>query len=136
MSAIVSIAASGLSAATRRLEVAASNIANADSAGPLPSADPAIRAQYPAAYPPERLDTVETAGGGTRAVVSAVSPGYTAVSDPTAPYADSNGMVAVPNVDFANEAVEMMQARVAFAANVQVLRTYSRMMKSLFDIKT
>jgi flagellar basal-body rod protein FlgC len=132
---ILSIATSGMAAASRRLEVSASNVANALSDGPLPSADAAVKAQYPAAYTPLRVDQVETAGGGTRANVAQVSPSYVSTYDPNAPYADGKGMVASPNVDLANEAVQQIIARYTFAMNVQVVRTYERMMKSLLDIK-
>jgi len=136
MTAILSIAASGMRAAMQRLQVSASNIANANSDGPLPSADPAVRAQYPAAYVPQRLDQVETPGGGTREVISGLQPSTVTTYDPTAPYADGNGDVASPNVDLANEAIEQVTARYDFAMNAQVVRVYSQMMKSLLDIKT
>jgi flagellar basal-body rod protein FlgC len=136
MNAILSIAASGMAAATRRLEVSASNVANALSDGPLPSADAATRAKYPAAYTPLRVDQVETAGGGTAAVVNSVSPSYTATYDPNAPYADDQGMVASPNVDLASEAVQQIIARYTFVMNAMVVRAYEQMMKSLLDIKT
>jgi flagellar basal-body rod protein FlgC len=135
MNAILSIATSGMAAATRRLEVSASNVANALSDGPLPSADAAVRAKYPAAYTPMRIDQVATAGGGTTAVVSNVTPGTVATYDPNAPFADGQGMVASPNVDLANEAVQQLIARYTFVMNVMVVRTYEQMMKSLFDIK-
>ena len=125
-----------MAAAMRRLEVSASNIANALSDGPLPSADPAVQAKYPAAYAAKRVDQVETAGGGTEAVVNDVSPSTVATYDPQAPFADANGMVASPNVDFANEVVQQIIARYTFAMNAMVERTYDRMMKSLLDIKT
>lgn len=135
MNAILSIATSGMAAASRRLEVSASNVANALSDGPLPSADAAVKAKYPAAYAPLRVDQVATAGGGTRANVSYVSPSTVPTYDPSAPFADGKGMVASPNVDLANEAVQQIIARYTFAMNVQVVRTYDQMMKSLLDIK-
>ena len=136
MNAILSNASSGMAAAMRRLEVSSSNVANALSDGPLPSADADVRAKYPQAYTAKRVDQIETAGGGTAAVVSDVSPGTVQTYDPSAPYADSNGMVASPNVNFANEAVQQIIARYTFAMNALVERTYDRMMKSLLDIKT
>ena len=136
MNAILSIATSGMTAATRRLEVSASNVANARSDGPLPSADAAVQAQYPEAYKPLRVDQVETSGGGTFANVRHDSPSHVRNYDPGAPYADDRGMVASPNVDFANEVVQQIFARHAFAANAEVVRVYARMMKSLLDIKT
>jgi flagellar basal-body rod protein FlgC len=134
MSGILSIATSGMAAATRRLEVSASNVANAMSDGPLPSAGAAVVANYPAAYTPLRVDQVETSDGGTTAVVSKESPGTVRTYDPGAPYADANGMVASPEVDLTNEAVQQVIARYTFSANAQVVRTYQQMMKSLLDI--
>lgn len=136
VSSILSIAASGIAAATRRLEVSAGNVANAMSDGPLPSADPAVVATTPAAYTPLRVDQVETGDGGTAAVVSKVSPATVATYDPGAPYADPNGMVAAPNVDLTDEVLQQVIARYTLSMNVQVVRTYQQMMKSLLDIKT
>jgi len=135
MNAILSIASSGMTAAMRRLEVSASNVANALSDGPLPSADAASRARYPAAYTPQHVEQLETAGDGTAAVVSDVSPGYVSTFDPSAPFADANGMVASPNVNLANEAVQQLISRYTFVMNAVVARTYEQMMKSLLDIK-
>jgi flagellar basal-body rod protein FlgC len=125
-----------MTAATRRLEVSARNVANASSSGPSADAGAAIKESYPAAYNALRVDQVEAAGGGTIAIVNQDSPGTVPVFDPGAPYADAKGMVSAPNVDFANEAVQQLLARVTFAANAQVVRTYDRMMKSLLDIKS
>ena len=61
----MSIAASGMAAATRRLEVAARNVANVRSAGPLASAGGTVTASFPAAFTPWRVDQVEVSGGGT-----------------------------------------------------------------------
>jgi flagellar basal-body rod protein FlgC len=136
MSSIMSIAASGLLAAATRLQVSAENVANANSDGPLPSASAAVQAQYPAAYVPQQVDQVATAGGGTRAIVTDVAPSDVAVSDPSAPYADANGEVAQPNVNYVNETAQQAAASYDFAMNVQVMRVYSQMMKTLLDIRT
>ena len=136
MNAILSIASSGMTAAMRRLEVSASNVANAMSDGPLPSADAATQAKYPAAYAPKQVEQVEIAGGGTAVVVSDVTPSYVASYDPGAPFADAQGMVASPNVNIANEAVQQLVSRYTFVMNTVVVRTYEQMMKSLLDIKT
>jgi flagellar basal-body rod protein FlgC len=136
MNVIMSIAQSGMLAATQRLELYASNVTNAGSDGPLPSADPATRALFPAAYVPVRINQVETPGGGTAATFSNVLPSYVPGFEPTAPFVGARGLVASPNVDFANEAIQQVTARYAFAMNAQVVRTYSQMMKSLIDIKS
>ena len=132
MSIASSIALSGLRAATLRLQVSANNIANAYSAGPLPGSP--ASGDYPGPYVPERVNQTDRGGGGVSASVSAVSPAAVTVSDPAAPYADSRGMVAMPNVDFADEFVQQLMARISFAANVQTVKTDARMMSALFDI--
>jgi flagellar basal-body rod protein FlgC len=134
MSSILSIAASGLAAASRRLEVSASNVANALDTGPLPGAPNPTAA--PPAYVPQHLVQTSVAGGGTATTVTNVSPSYTSGYDPTAPYADKNGQVAAPNVDLANEAIQQITARYAFAANAKVVQVDAEMMKTLLDIKT
>jgi flagellar basal-body rod protein FlgC len=120
-------------AASRRLEVSASNIANLESNGPLPGAPNA--GGYPAAYAAQRVDQVDVAGGGTLATVTTASPGTVAGYDPTAPYADKNGMVAVPNVDLVNETLQQITAREDFQLNAKVIRVETEMMKALLDIK-
>jgi flagellar basal-body rod protein FlgC len=134
MGSILAIANSGLAAASLRLQVSASNVANAQDSGPLP--DAANAGSYPPAYVPQRVNQVAVAGGGTQASVASVSPSYISTYDPTAPYADQNGNVASPNVDLANEAVQQITAKIAFEANAKVIQVYSEMMKTLLDIKT
>ena len=55
--------------------------------------------------------------------------------DPTAPYADSQGMVARPNVDLASEIIQQILARYSFAANAQVVRADTKMTAALLDIR-
>jgi len=136
MSSILPIALSGMIAATQRFDVAASNIANAQSDGPLPSAGAAIQDQYPPAYAAEQVNQVAMTDGSTRAIVSNVQPATVTAYDPTAPYADPNGLVAAPNVDFTNEAAQLVAARYDFAMNVQVMHVASQMFKSLLDTMT
>ncbi len=135
MSSILSIAASGMAAAMQRLDVSAENVANEESDGPLPSAGAAAQAQYPPAYVAQQVTQVATAGGGTSAVVANVQPSSVTTYDPSAPYADSNGDVAAPNVDPANEAVQQLMASTSYAMNAKVMSVYSQMMQTLLDIQ-
>lgn len=134
MNSISSIAQSGLAAASLQVQVAANNIANASSSGPVPGTPNA--ADYPKAYVAERVSQTQAAGGGVNARITNAANGTVEQSDPTAPYADSRGMVASPNVDIVGEVVGLLTAKISFAANVAVLRTYSDMQKTLIDIKT
>jgi flagellar basal-body rod protein FlgC len=132
MSIASTIAVSGLNVASLRLQVAANNIANSLSDGPLP--DAANPEEFPNAYTPLRINQADVVGGETSATVTTVSPATVASFDPTAPFADSNGMVARPNVDLANEFMQLLIARYTFAANAQVIRADAQMSASLLNI--
>jgi flagellar basal-body rod protein FlgC len=153
---VLSIATSGLSAASLRLNVAASNIANVLTTGPLPATGGAgasggagssnnnagssnNNSNFPAAFVPLRVNQVEQTNGstpgGTVATVSTVSPSFVAQSDPSAPFANQDGLVAAPNIDLANEFVQLLTARESFAANAKVIQAFNNTTKSLLDIK-
>jgi flagellar basal-body rod protein FlgC len=134
MSSVQSIAVSGMLAASRRLEVSAQNVANVRSDGALPDAQGNYSSDAPRPYTPQRVDQVDLATGGTRAVVTDVSPSYVATYNPSAPYANHDGMVAAPNVDLADEVVQRLMASYAYAANARVVTSHNQMVKSLFDI--
>jgi len=135
MSSILSIAISGMQAATTRLQVSANNVANALSAGVLPDQQGNFPDGALVPYTPQRVDQVELSGGGTQAIVSNVSPSYVPTYDPGSPFANANGQVAYPNVDLTEEAIQQLVARYAFAANARVVTSYDQMVKSLLDIK-
>ncbi|MCP3467854.1 MULTISPECIES: flagellar basal body rod protein FlgC [unclassified Bradyrhizobium] len=133
-----------------RVSVAASNIANVNTTGPLPASggsstsagagSSGIAPTFPAAYVPLRVDQVAQSSGsmpgGTVATVSTVSPSFTAQSDPGAPFANHDGLVAAPNVDLAGEFVELTTAKYSFIANAKVIQAYSETTESLLDIDT
>jgi flagellar basal-body rod protein FlgC len=118
--------------ASLRLQVAASNIANARSDGPLPGAP--NPGNFPPAYSALRVNQVDNLVGGTSATVTNISPPTVAAYDPDAPYADDRGMVASPNVDLANELVQTLIARISYAANAKVIRADAQMSAALFDM--
>jgi flagellar basal-body rod protein FlgC len=145
---VLSIATSGLSAASLRLNVAASNIANVLTTGPLPATGGTgasggagssnNNSNFPAAFVPLQVNQVDQTNGstpgGTIATVSTVSPSFVAQSDPSAPFANQDGLVAAPNVDLANEFVQLLTARESFAANAKVIQAFNNTTKSLLDI--
>lgn len=128
------------------MNVAASNIANVQTTGPLPGSggsspsavtgSPGIAPTFPAAYVPLRVDQVDQTPGGTIAKVSTVSPSYTAQSDPSASFANQDGLVAAPNVDIASEFVQLAAAKYSFIANAKVIQAYAETTESLLDITT
>jgi flagellar basal-body rod protein FlgC len=134
MSSISTIALSGLNAAASRLQVSASNVANAQTTGAVPNADGTVPAGAPTAYTPLELVQTASAGGGVRTAVTTVTPSTTAVFDPGATFANANGLVAAPNVDLSQELVGQLIASYSFAANAAVLRADDRNTKALIDI--
>jgi flagellar basal-body rod protein FlgC len=134
MSNISTIALSGMNAATRRLDVSASNVANVMTTGALPDADGTVPAGAPQAYDPLELVQTASAGGGVQTSVTTAKPSTIAVSDPQAPFANQDGLVAAPNVDLSQEMVGQMIASYSFTANATVMRAVDRMTKTLFNI--
>ena len=134
MSSISAIALSGLNAASRRLQVSASNVANSQTTGALPNADGTVPAGAPTAYTPLALVQTASAGGGVQTSVTTVTPPTTAVFDPQASFANQDGLVAAPNVDLAQEFVGQLLASYSFAANAAVLKPDDRNTKTLIDI--
>jgi flagellar basal-body rod protein FlgC len=134
MSSISTIALSGMSAATRRLDVSASNIANAMSTGALANPDGTLPVGAPRAYAPLEVIQTASAGGGTQTAVTTTTPSTTAVSDPQAPFANQNGLVATPNVDLSQEMVGQMIASYSFAANATVMSAADLMTRTLLNI--
>jgi flagellar basal-body rod protein FlgC len=134
MSSISAIALSGLNAASRRLQVSASNVANSQTTGALPNADGTVPAGAPVAYAPLALVQTADAGGGVQTSITTVTPSTTAVFDPQASFANQDGLVAAPNVDLAQEFVGQLLASYSFAANAAVLKADDRNTKALIDI--
>ncbi|WP_316191947.1 MULTISPECIES: flagellar basal body rod protein FlgC [unclassified Bradyrhizobium] len=135
MSSISSIALSGMNAASRRLEVSASNVANVMSTGALPNTDGTVPSGAPQAY--AALDVVQTASadGGTQTSVRTSNPSTVASSDPQAPFANQKGLVAAPNVDLAQEMIGQMVAKYSYVANLKVMKADDQMTKALLDVK-
>ncbi|HZR76368.1 flagellar basal body rod protein FlgC [Bradyrhizobium sp.] len=143
----LSIATSGLSAASLRLDVTASNLANALTTGPLPASDGSNASGNAgssnsssnfSAYVPLQVNQVDqssgSAPGGTAAVVSTVSPSFVPQFDPTSPFANQDGLIAAPNVDLASQFIQLLTAKYDFAANAKVIQAYDNTQKSLLDI--
>ncbi len=127
----MSIAASGMAAAMTSLTASASNIANADSTGPVPGPQ---AANFPGSvYQPAVVVQTALPDGGVSATVLRPTS-YAQSYNPSAPFADAQGMVATPNVDLASEMVNQLQATLAFRANLKMFQAADRNAKSLLDV--
>lgn len=129
---IFQIAGSALTAQSERMNVSASNMANADSViGP--DGQPYQARQVVFQMQPGAAEPYGQAIGGVKVagVVQSSAPPRLQY-DPANPYADANGYVALPNVDVVAETVNMISASRSYQANVEVINTAkSLMMKTL-----
>lgn len=127
----MAIAASGMAAASASLTASASNIANMESDGPVPAGGPSQTST--SVYQPVSATSQTLPGGGVTAVLSGTLPSYALAYDPSAPFANLQGMVAAPNVDLAAEAVSQISASAAFRANLAVFEAANKDFKTLLD---
>ena len=121
MSAITA-SASGLDAQRARMEVAVSNLANADSTRSA-NGEPYRRREIVLEATPAdgtALGDVQPAGVKVAAVLEDQSD-FRRRYDPSAPDADANGFVAMPNVDVPEEMVDMLGAARAYQANLTAI---------------
>ena len=123
MNPILSTALSGLQAATKRVGVSASNIANALTSRPASDPDGAFRAQ--------RVVSRAVPGGGVATDVVEKDPATVTGPDPGVP----GGVSVFPNVDFAEEAVNQITAVASYRANAAVIRTQQEIDDALIDVK-
>ncbi|MCZ8146512.1 MAG: flagellar basal body rod protein FlgC [Roseomonas sp.] len=119
------ISAAGMAAQSTRLRVVAENLANRDSTGEAPGADPYRRRTVSFA---NRLDR---AMGAEMVAVSRIAeaPGaFPTRYEPSHPAADARGYVKTPNVDSLVEVMDMREAQRSYSANLSVLETTRAML--------
>ena len=130
----IRIAASGLTAERLRMDVAASNLANAQT----------TRTQGGQAGQPYQAEEVVfqaqqmgqmAADQGVSAIkiVQSTQPN-TRVYDPTNPDADSTGFVNYPNVDVASEMTDMMGAARSYQVNATVAQAAKQQALDAIDL--
>lgn len=116
----ISISAAGMAAQSTRLRVVAENIANRDSTGQSPGADPYRRKTVTFA---SRLDRALGAETVRVSRVGRDSREFPERFEPAHPAADARGYVRTPNVDSVVENMDMREANRSYAANLAVLET-------------
>lgn len=136
---IFNVAGSALSAQSQRLNVTASNLANADSTTG-PDGQPYRAKQVVFAVDPIAGGTRTASGqqvGGVRVtgVIDDPSP-MKSVYDPSNPAANADGYVSLPNVDPVQEMVNMISASRSYQANVETLNTAKNLMLKTLTIGT
>jgi len=112
------ISAAGMQAQSSRLRVVAENLANRDSTGQTPGADPYRRKTITFRNRMDReLGTATVQVGRIGTAAGDFPQRY----DPSHPAADARGYVRMPNVDSMMETMDMREAQRSYAANLQVL---------------
>ena len=131
MADALSIALSGLQAQTTRLATTANNIANASTSGAVQSSAPGAPAST--VYKPLQVNFTTLDGGGVQANVSETPGGVSTAYDPSSSYANADGQVAVPNVDLAQESVNLIETKLLYKANLSVIKAADKMLGDLLD---
>ena len=126
-----SIATSGLLAAQKRVNVSASNVANARSNSERDGQGNVINK----AYEPRRVETTTQVGGGVSAnVVIDPNPTVTIQAVSGDILAGPDGSIEIPNVDFAEEFIQQKMATYDYRANLKVLETQKELQETLIDV--
>jgi len=124
---IFDVAGSGMSAQALRLNITASNLANAGSV----AGDPAdvYKARQPvfASYDQAFADSGDSRAVQVLGVVESKAPVQT-LYQPAHPDADENGNVYATNVNAVEEMVNMLSASRAYQSNIEVLQTTKELM--------
>ncbi|WP_133771960.1 flagellar basal body rod protein FlgC [Enterovirga rhinocerotis] len=127
----IAVAASGLRAQSGRMRVIAENIANADSTGSKPGADP-YRRKIPSFERSFDRDLEASVVGLGR--VRPDASAFRTKFDPGHPAADTLGNVKLPNVNSLIEQVDMREAQRSYEANVNVVTATRRMISRTLDL--
>ncbi len=137
LSAAIRASASALDAERTRLEVAVSNLANAESTRG-PDGQPYRRRDV--VLTTERLDSFDSAlgragvaGVSVNGIIEDQSP-FRRRYEPSHPDADAEGYVAVPNVDVPEEMVDMLGAARAYQANVQAINVVRETIQKALEL--
>jgi flagellar basal-body rod protein FlgC len=138
---VLATAGSALTAQRLRMDVTASNIANAESTN-TPDGGPYKRARV--VFQPMRATTGASTtdpqsgtehlrGVQVQQIIEDETPPRL-VFDPTHPDADADGNVAFPNVDLVTEMTDMLSASRAYEANITVINVSKNMAQRAIDL--
>ncbi len=120
---IFNVAASAMSAQSQRLNVVASNLANADSATSV-NGQPYRAKQV--VFEAQAVDASKAQGVRVKQVVEDTAAPKM-VYDPKHPMADDKGYVAMPNVSVVDEMVNMLSASRSYQTNVETMNAAKTM---------
>ncbi len=128
---VFKVATAGMRVQGERLRIIAENIANADSTGLSPGAEPYRRRQIVFKEVLDKssaLSTVKVASviGDATPFIKTFNPGH--------PAADAEGYVLKPNVKPLVESIDMKEAQRSYEANLSVIDAMKNMLARALDI--
>lgn len=127
---IFNVAGSAMSAQAQRLNVVASNLANADSAA---SATGQVYKAKQVVFSAVPVNGMEATGVKVNQVVEDKSPPRL-MYDPKSPLADEKGYVTMPNVNVVEEMVNMISASRSYQTNVDTMNAAKTMLQKTLTI--
>ncbi|MBL8808163.1 MAG: flagellar basal body rod protein FlgC [Rhodospirillales bacterium] len=125
------VSAAGMAAQSTRMRVIAENIANADSLGETPGADPYRRKTISFRNILDRQIGAQTVRVGK---IGTDKTSFTRRYEPSHPAADAEGYVLAPNVNNLIEVMDMRQAQRSYEANISVIETSKSMLTRTIDL--
>jgi flagellar basal-body rod protein FlgC len=137
LSAAVAASASALSVERARIEVAVSNMANADSTRSTDGQPYRRRDVMLTADPIESFDSVLGKASATGVKVAGIIEDQTPFRkryEPSHPDADADGFVSLPNVDSSEEMVDMLGAARAYQANLAAIGMIKDMVAKALEL--
>ncbi|MCK6429577.1 MAG: flagellar basal body rod protein FlgC [Burkholderiaceae bacterium] len=128
---VFNVSGSAVSAQSQRLNVVASNLANAESvAGP--DGQPYKARQV--VFQTQMQDADATSAGVRVAQVIEDNSAPRRIHDPQHPLADENGYVTMPNVNVVEEMVNMISASRSYQTNVDVMNTAKSLLQKTLQL--
>ena len=131
---VLDIAGSGLSAQSLRLNVTASNLANADSVSS--SAGTAYRARYPI-FAAALVDANRRSTGSIGVRVSGIAESQAPLPKefrPDHPAADADGFIYKPNINVVEQMADMISASRTYQSNVEVINASKQMLSQTLSL--
>jgi flagellar basal-body rod protein FlgC len=131
LQAALKIAGSGMEVQSTRLRVISENVANAQSTGQTPGADPYVRKTI-------AFDNEMDRAAGVQMVrvkrIGLDDQPFKLELDPGNPAADEKGFVKMPNVNLLIELADMREANRSYEANLQVIKQSAAMTSMTIDL--
>jgi len=132
MISAINIALTGLDAASKQLAASASNITNLQTVGSLEDGE-----QAPYTPLTTRSEAITDSTGNGQGVHTTFTPRnapFVPAFDADSPFANAEGLIGVPNVNLAEEAVNINLAEIQYKANLETIKTASELSDELFRL--